>query len=393
MHHVEFSTSLKTLRNMCGDDAAYIPPERLIRVKLIGGGAFATVEKCVFVASDGKRCHVAVKRLKPELFEHQDDVESFAKEAKLLQKIRHAYITSFLGLGQEENKENGIEEMYIVQEFMNCGSLKSMVLKQMGSPWKQIYSYDDAFRWLIQIAKGLAYLHGSNPKVIHRDLKMDNILLTCSGSSAKRIAKLADFGLSSLVKKPMCKGEQEGGSCKDAKRRPTFSSESDKKNPLMRQSSTLSRASSTLSRMLSSGFSRADSMKYDLTGRTGSLMYMAPEVINCEKYNEKADVFSFGIIMYELLRKSSLLVFVSTTGSPADVEAYADDIAQGHRPPIPEDWPRELVAVVTDCWNQNMDKRPNMKDVVPRLEALKASKVLVDPPTRMSCASGCCTIQ
>ena len=39
---------------------------------------------------------------------------------------------------------------------------------------------------------------------------------------------------------------------------------------------------------------------YALSGRTGSLMYMAPEVLHCQPYNEKADVFSFALIMYEV---------------------------------------------------------------------------------------------
>jgi serine/threonine protein kinase len=45
---------------------------------------------------------------------------------------------------------------------------------------------------------------------------------------------------------------------------------------------------------------REASAKYELTGQTGSLMYMAPEVYNGQPYNEKADVFSFGMMMYEV---------------------------------------------------------------------------------------------
>ena len=41
-----------------------------------------------------------------------------------------------------------------------------------------IYMYGDALRWSVQIAQGLAYLHGCRPQIIHRDLKLDNILLS-----------------------------------------------------------------------------------------------------------------------------------------------------------------------------------------------------------------------
>ena len=61
------------------------------------------------------------------------------------------------------------------------------------------YSWKDAFRWLQQIAGALQYLHGLRPMVVHRDLKLENLLLTGS-NPAKADAKLADFGLCKLIK-------------------------------------------------------------------------------------------------------------------------------------------------------------------------------------------------
>ena len=67
------------------------------------------------------------------------------------------------------------------------------------SPVEATYAWTDALRWLQQIAVALKYLHGLRPMVVHRDLKLENMLLT-GLNPATADAKLADFGLCKLVK-------------------------------------------------------------------------------------------------------------------------------------------------------------------------------------------------
>lgn len=55
------------------------------------------------------------------------------------------------------------------------------------------YSDADALGWGLDLARALAYLHGRSPQVLHRDVKLSNLLLVKEGSSW--VAKLADFGL------------------------------------------------------------------------------------------------------------------------------------------------------------------------------------------------------
>lgn len=77
------------------------------------------------------------------------------------------------------------------------------VLHQMfphnASPVESLYTWLDAFRWLEQIAAALKYLHSLRPMVVHRDLKLENMLLT-GLDPATAHAQLADFGLCKLVK-------------------------------------------------------------------------------------------------------------------------------------------------------------------------------------------------
>lgn len=64
--------------------------------------------------------------------------------------------------------------------------------------------------------------------------------------------------------------------------------------------------------------------KRDMTGQTGSYMYMAPEVFNSEPYNEKVDVFSYGCMLSEVFCRQILSCVVSgATGSPEDIFAFA----------------------------------------------------------------------
>jgi serine/threonine protein kinase len=76
----------------------------------------------------------------------------------------------------------------------------------------------DALRWALDIAEALEYLHGFRPLIVHRDLKLENILLT-SGQPARASAKLADFGLHKMIKDvasgvPLAETNDQVQSCK-----------------------------------------------------------------------------------------------------------------------------------------------------------------------------------
>jgi tRNA A-37 threonylcarbamoyl transferase component Bud32 len=73
--------------------------------------------------------------------------------------------------------------------------LTEMLCQQMMQPMRQTYSDGDALLWSLDIAKGLAAIHESDPMVIHRDVKPDNIMFRKDKGQGRLVAALADFGL------------------------------------------------------------------------------------------------------------------------------------------------------------------------------------------------------
>ena len=137
----------------------------------------------------------------------------------------------------------------------------------------------DALRWSLHTARALQYLHESRPVIMHRDLKLDNIMLS-SADVARADVKLADFGLARHTahaplpsKAPAPLVELTCNACPPAQPEPGASRRG--------------------------GSTRGATPHHVpvLTGRTGSLGYMAPEVLASRPYGPSADIFSLGMCM------------------------------------------------------------------------------------------------
>ncbi|KAK3160106.1 hypothetical protein QOZ80_1BG0055250 [Eleusine coracana subsp. coracana] len=137
--------------------------------------------------------------------------------------------------------------------------------------------------------------------ILHRDLKSENILL-----GADMSVKVADFGISCL--------ESQCGSGK---------------------------------------------------GFTGTYRWMAPEMIKEKHHTRKVDVYSFGIVMWELL--TSLVPFSEMTPEQAAVAVALKNA----RPPLPASCPVAISHLITQCWATNPDRRPQFDDIVAILESYK----------------------
>nr|POE62699.1 serine/threonine-protein kinase sty46 [Quercus suber] len=192
--------------------------------------------------------------------------------------------------------------LMLITEYLRGGDLHQY-LKEKGS-----LSPSTSINFALDIARGMAYLHNEPNVIIHRDLKPRNVLLV--NSSADHL-KVGDFGLSKLIK--------------------------------VQNTHDV----------------------YKMTGETGSYRYMAPEVFKHRRYDKKVDVFSFAMILYEMLEGDPPL---------ANLEPYeaAKYVSEGNRPTFrSKGYIPELRELTEQCWAHDMNQRPPFLDILKRLEKIK----------------------
>ncbi|KAL0030370.1 hypothetical protein WJX77_012508 [Trebouxia sp. C0004] len=183
-----------------------------------------------------------------------------------------------------------------------------------GSLYQLLHSPSAYLNWhqlvgmCLATAQGMLHLHSH--QALHRDLKSGNILLDSSGT-----VKVADFGLSRL----------QAATCGEP-----------------------------------------------LTAELGTWQWMAPEVVapwdkRGAVYTEKADVYSFGIVMWECAARE--VPFKQYDGHQAAVMATY----KGIRPDMPKDTPEQLSQLIKECWSPAYSQRPSFAEIVPRLQRLHDS--------------------
>ena len=265
-----------------------IEASSLVTAELLGTGQYAEVYRAVW-----RGVSVAYKRLKPVAASKAgQQVEALVKEAVLLDQLVHPNVVQLLGLVVTPGS------LGMVTEFMERGSLFD-IISHMRTAGEEAFDEQIASGILLDIARGMLFLHTSDPPVIHRDLKSQNILI----SSAWR-AKVADFGVSRVkfVTGPMTV--------------------------------------------------------------TGTPQWMAPEVITGEPYSVSADVFSFAILVWEVMH-----VDHPYTGE-AVMALVAQIVDQRRRPPIDD---AKAVGptreIMETGWQDSPMLRPTFVDLVAMLEA------------------------
>jgi len=161
-----------------------------------------------------------------------------------------------------------------------------------------------------QIAGAMDHLHSK--KILHRDLKSANVLVAEDGRLV-----VADFGLVRY-----CQSDEQA----------------------------------------------------NMTAETGSYRWMAPEVIRHEPYGTGCDVYSFGVLCWEMLSYS--IPFPQHT----PVEVALSVATKGMRPEIPAHSPSVLVDLIEQCWQQQALRRPSFAKVCSRIDAIEGATALRELP-------------
>ncbi|KAG6783892.1 hypothetical protein POTOM_009574 [Populus tomentosa] len=248
---------------------------------------------------------------------------SFKQEVAVWHKLDHPNVTKFVGASM------GTSNLKIPSKSSSSDSVNSppsraccVVVEYLpGGTLKKFLIRNRrkklAFKIVIQLALDLSrgLSYLHSKKIVHRDVKTENMLL-----DATRTLKIADFGVARV----------------------------EAQNPR------------------------------DMTGETGTLGYMAPEVLDGKPYNRKCDVYSFGICLWEIYccdmpypdlsfaEVSSAVVrqlqLVPRVHAEENTYVWYYEMHNHLRPEIPRCCPSSLATVMRKCWDANPEKRPEMDE-------------------------------
>uniref|UniRef100_A0A6I8QUS1 Mitogen-activated protein kinase kinase kinase 7 n=1 Tax=Xenopus tropicalis TaxID=8364 RepID=A0A6I8QUS1_XENTR len=157
------------------------------------------------------------------------------------------------------------------------------------------YTAAHAMSWCLQCAQGVAYLHSMKPKALIHRDLKPPNLLLVAGGT---VLKICDFGT-------------------------------------------------------------ACDIQTHMTNNKGSAAWMAPEVFEGSNYSEKCDVFSWGIILWEVITRRKPF---DEIGGPAFRIMWA--VHNGTRPPLIKNLPKPIESLMTRCWSKDPPQRPSMEEIV-----------------------------
>eukprot|EP00538_Stauroneis_constricta_P002447 CAMPEP_0119572942 /NCGR_PEP_ID=MMETSP1352-20130426/44873_1 /TAXON_ID=265584 /ORGANISM="Stauroneis constricta, Strain CCMP1120" /LENGTH=481 /DNA_ID=CAMNT_0007622629 /DNA_START=183 /DNA_END=1628 /DNA_ORIENTATION=+ len=302
----------------------------------LGEGGFAMVHTCTLLDNistehSNKEDQYAIKYLKlktmmdAKTFRH--GASDLATEAYFLNTIHHPNIVQLIGVSSCDtiqdtvsNTENffiiidrlqsTLEQQISKWRYEHEQEHANLLTRMMSSSYKQKQRQKlmEHLLPLLDIINAMIYLHSH--QIIFRDLKPDNAGYDMNGK-----LQLFDLGLCRELKGP----QDEDG-------------------------------------------------LYKMTGHTGSRRYMAPEVAKSQCYNEKVDVYSFGIMLWEICALEK--PFQGYSGG----KHMEKVVKGGERPSMDHshtsNWPMNLQWLIKSCWSDDISKRPAFVTIKTTLEEI-----------------------
>uniref|UniRef100_A0ABK0LL27 non-specific serine/threonine protein kinase n=1 Tax=Rattus norvegicus TaxID=10116 RepID=A0ABK0LL27_RAT len=195
--------------------------EKYVRLQKIGEGSFG---KAVLVKSTEDGRHYVIKEINISRMSDKEREES-RREVAVLANMKHPNIVQY----KESFEENG--SLYIVMDYCEGGDLFKRINAQKGT----LFQEDQILDWFVQICLALKHVH--DRKILHRDIKSQNIFLTKDGT-----VQLGDFGIARVL------------------------------------NSTVELARTCI----------------------GTPYYLSPEICENKPYNNKSDIWALGCVLYEL---------------------------------------------------------------------------------------------
>ncbi len=232
---------------------------------------------------------VAIKVLPAQFSEDPDRLRRFEQEARTAGMLNHPNILAVYDIGTEDGT------VYVVSELLSGETLRERL---GGSP----IPVRKAIEYSLQIAHGLAAAHDKG--IVHRDLKPENIFLTKDGRT-----KILDFGLAKFTDQNLSSGEHSKMATLDPGTRPGIV--------------------------------------------LGTVGYMSPEQIRSRATDHRSDIFSLGVILYEMLTGQRAFQRDSTADTMSAILKEDPRDISDLNPNIPP----SLERVVRHCLEKNPEER------------------------------------
>ncbi|HEY3102347.1 MAG TPA: serine/threonine-protein kinase [Pyrinomonadaceae bacterium] len=324
--------------------------------RLLGQGGMGAVYLATHLGTDR---YVALKLIAPQFMRNEEFVERFKREARAAGRLRHPNVVDVTDFGFSGDDHDRVA--YLVMEYLDGCTLSDVLAEENRLP----------LDWVVDIIEQVcAAVHEAHQQgIVHRDLKPDNIWLEPNGLGGYRV-KVLDFGIAKLAETGATPAHVAAGAesidsaaaAQPALEADTLiypaaegdgqetqsSTDAEQQTRLLdaRQTAGLAIATAVPVHTAAAGLTRVGSI-------LGTPLYMSPEQCRGERLDARSDIYSIGVIAYQML-----------TGAPPFTGDTANVIrAHNENQPTPvremnKKLPKRVSRMVMSALEKDRDSRP-----------------------------------